>query len=710
MERYSSSEMAQLLGVSQQAVRKRLRNITRYPRKAKGGGWEYELEVLPSDIQRKILEQARQEDSSAQAETIVEPPEPLENCPPASAPVVLSPLSPQKEEPESNSVLGKVGAIASILDLLEAYCQENSLQKCNCRQRFADAYNQGQIPVEDWIKRQIKTISPRSLLRWEKSDLGDLVPKYGKRRGKSKIDANPVLVERIEALVAQRWAGYQIMEALILEFGIENVRFSIPTLQRWIANYKEKHPQLEAIFANPNKARGFHGSKIGSTASDYPNQEWQLDSTLADIECNGRRYALVAGIDNYSRRARVYVSTTSNGEAITCLLARMIKDFGIPEGIRIDNGKDYLSERVKVAIAAFQTQRIRCLPRNPKQKPRIENFFGLLCTDLLSRLPGFVGRNVGQRKDIQARQEFEKSLVRVQLTPGELQDLLDRWCIWYESQHIHGELGMLPIAKWQEGVQIKAPMNLEDERDLDILLAPAPRSKFGLGMRKVEGGVIRVNDEDYISSKLIAWSGQLVHVRYSTIDPATIAIFEDDSLQKFICVAQCKQLMSKADLKREARAGNQEYRKIEGTARQIMRKGDEGPSMQEIQAARDNSKVIPLFGKRTQTSHQVLSTPAATEARKSIEETVRNCGQAADGGTVDAAGGGVKREKSILRGDSDFQRLWDQVMAEEVLDPKDVAWMRRYIDLPEGFALLSFLDLTREQVQKRLDALHQLAQ
>lgn len=78
------------------------------------------------------------------------------------------------------------------------------------------------------------------------------------------------------------------------------------------------------------------------------NQEWQTDSTIADIMLNdNKRYNIVGIIDVYSRRAVLHVSETSSSEAVLACLTKALNAFGKPESMRTDNGADFTSIRVK---------------------------------------------------------------------------------------------------------------------------------------------------------------------------------------------------------------------------------------------------------------------------------------------------------------------------------------------------------------------------
>jgi hypothetical protein len=115
------------------------------------------------------------------------------------------------------------------------------------------------------------------------------------------------------------------------------------------------------------------------------------------------------------------------------------------------------------------------------------------------QVPGFIGANVGQRTQIQARQSFsqkinsieawrklnasrtdeEKRVIKdawkikkenlglrleVLKTADELQDLLDKWVLNIYEQEKHGSLGISPVMKWN-----RCPISVKSIPDPSIL-------------------------------------------------------------------------------------------------------------------------------------------------------------------------------------------------------------------------------------------------
>ena len=80
-------------------------------------------------------------------------------------------------------------------------------------------------------------------------------------------------------------------------------------------------------------------------------------------------------IDVYSRRLRYLVSKTSKATAIVALLRHCIIDWGVPETLKIDNGKDYKSAHVTRVLDGLEVNRVYCTPFQGQEKPHIERSF-----------------------------------------------------------------------------------------------------------------------------------------------------------------------------------------------------------------------------------------------------------------------------------------------------------------------------------------------
>ena len=130
-------------------------------------------------------------------------------------------------------------------------------------------------------------------------------------------------------------------EVLLSEYGRAP---ALSTVREWLRNWRRKHWREFAAATSPDLDRSHHKPAGGNASAEIVrlNQLWELDSTTADIICSdGKRYAIVGAIDVWSRRARVLVVPSSRATAIAALLRRCLLDWGVPEAVRTDEGKDY---------------------------------------------------------------------------------------------------------------------------------------------------------------------------------------------------------------------------------------------------------------------------------------------------------------------------------------------------------------------------------
>ena len=292
---------------------------------------------------------------------------------------------------------------------------------------------------------------------------------------------------------------------------------SYETVRKFVDAYKREHTFRVAFAMSPNKAKGSFKPAGGSMSESVlgANLLWELDATPSDVICSdGKRYTLQGMIDVHSRRAVISVEATSSSYAVARLLRKGILKFGVPSEVKIDNGKEYLSEHFASVCDRLAINRVLCPPYSGEYKPHIERFFKTLSHELFEEIDGYLGHNVKDREAIQdqmshkakmeSRNAWRKSFndgnefahkfalkkenlgleVQVPLSPQALQACIDTWIERRYETKVHGSLGCTPLEKYHGAVEHR----IEDERELDILL----------GMEATR----------YIRKKGIEWQGQ----------------------------------------------------------------------------------------------------------------------------------------------------------------------------------------------------------
>ena len=189
------------------------------------------------------------------------------------------------------------------------------------------------------------------------------------------------------------------------------------------------------------------------------------------------------------------VVPTSRATAIAALLRHCILEWGVPEAVRTDEGKDYTSRHVLGVLADLEIEHRPCPPYTPEAKPFVERFLGTLTRDLFATLPGFSGHDVAQAQARRSRKSFatrraERARIKesgeddtviygAALSAEELQARCVSCCDTIYGRWPHSGLGGIsPFARrasWAEPVR-----QVHDERALDALLAEPAGRVFAL--------------------------------------------------------------------------------------------------------------------------------------------------------------------------------------------------------------------------------------
>ncbi len=459
-----------------------------------------------------------------------------------------SPPSPPSLFSESNAV-AVADARAEIVAAFRSFHAENGLGLVPAMKRFAQEYP---VPrLSDEARERIPSLSWSTLRRWRDAHRegghAALIPGRGGRR--SDVADDPALAGLVEAMLRanpHHVTARNILRAIPAKLPDATVP-GIASLRRFMRAWREDNGFGVSAISDPDghRSRTMPAFGDGSWDVDALNGLWELDSTRLDvILADGTRWDVCVALNVWCRRMKALVTQRSEATAIAALVRRCLIDWGVPDMIRTDEGKDYTSKHLQRVLHDLQIDHDILPPYRPDLKPYVERAIGTMSHDLLTQMLGFCGHSVADAERLRGRQSFAarrgKDKVVVYsgaLSAEQLQERIDAWCDDVYGREAHGGLdGMSPFEKaasWA-GPQPKRV----SERGMDVLLAPSAGRD---GRRKVGKSGIQVDGGEYIAGELGWHMDDWVHVRQDPADWGRVYVFtEPDAAgrHEFICIAE----------------------------------------------------------------------------------------------------------------------------------------------------------------------------
>lgn len=412
---------------------------------------------------------------------------------------------------------------------------------------FIKAYNEGLVQASSTVQEIVgNTVSYSSLKRFAdrfaEEGLVGLVDQYhNPKKGRSTLSTSQQDFVLAVMCKNPKTSNHNIRRALIGKFGFEIPSESV--IARFRTAWIKANSDLWLYYTNPDAWKNKSMFAFGTSAGHVVrlNQMWEADSTPTDVMLTDGRHAIVGMIDIYSRRIKYIVSPTSSAQAVCALIRSCIEEWGVPEVIKTDNGKDYKSTRVVTAIADLGIEQFFCTPFHSWEKPYIERSFRSFSHDIVELLPGYIGHNVPERKAIEARRSFSerimgqnKEAVELNMSSSELQSFINRWINFeYHNRPHRGLSDRSPlemVRKWKEPIR-----RISSMRALDMLLAEAPDNRG----RKITKKGVKVNNKFYYNPAFAGYEGEKVHVLLDATNLGQVFIYliNDDDSKEFLCPA-----------------------------------------------------------------------------------------------------------------------------------------------------------------------------
>lgn len=260
----------------------------------------------------------------------------------------------------------------------------------------------------------------------------------------------------------QHFTSLHIHGMLRIEYGddVPHTR----TIRRLLAHWKQENQALYTEMTNPDKAKSKYRPAFGKAYEwvQAPNQLWEIDASPTDALTIDGRHTLYSVIDIYTRRMLVEISKTATASAALKLIQRAIQEWGVPDTIRTDNGADFVAHWFRNTLIQLGIYQDIAPPFCPERKAVVERGFGTLQRDLMPTLKGFIGHDVKDRKQIEARKSFAARLGEkpdrafcVEMTPEDLQKAVDGWATHIYSNRKHSGIGCTPTERLADGYQAR---------------------------------------------------------------------------------------------------------------------------------------------------------------------------------------------------------------------------------------------------------------
>ena len=379
----------------------------------------------------------------------------------------------------------------------------DSLQRANGLGRkaaddyFVRGFNAGSLEVPDWIKEALGTLSVRSLARWRTAAREDAdrlaFDPASARKGTGLLDtANGGLLRHFMlGLIAKApLSAEDVLTQCRAEFGEELADRNgelkpmppLRTFQRYIARLKAEEEVALTRMTDPDRYRS-HFALTGTNAYAWvteANQLWQIDASPIDVLCVDGRHSLYMCLDLATRRIVITTSKTPRASAVGLMTRKAVLKWGAPRGIKTDNGSDFVAKATVWLFRALDAEITVSPPYTPEDKGHVERAIKTFQRQVGRKLPGFIGHNVADRKEIESRRSFaerlgcdDKDAFAVRLTAEELQTYIDEWIEVDYLQRPHGGLG--GRTPQQVADASTAPIRRVNEDALDVLLMkPVP--------------------------------------------------------------------------------------------------------------------------------------------------------------------------------------------------------------------------------------------
>ncbi|MBL8500656.1 MAG: transposase [Nitrosomonas sp.] len=523
-------------------------------RTGRGGGFEYQP---PAKIQKLIAEHGKIQSDGQEAKDLLGIRSQLrieaEQSRAAKTQVAVSDIMASVTTNGQKKFDARFDIILAWRNYFQEKKYAGSIGRNESFKRFEEDYNGERVQVEAEVRAQYPLVSWRSVQRWVLDSEKEGVLTICDRRHvkgakvKSQIEAHPELEKAVIAILTEK---NHIQSSHLVDI-LNHARIdrdtgeilwpqiSYSAVCRYRRKFEENNAQALLAETNPDAWKNKYLSSLGKLDGDVVrlNQRWEMDGTPADWEFIDGRYTASVVLDIFGRRPMIRFSKTPRTETNKQLTRAAIMKWGVPEQIKTDNGTDYVSREMRLCFEMLNIEHLRSAPFSPWEKGHVERFIKTYLHSVLEMLDNFIGHNVAERKQIEAKRTFAENLfkknavVKVDMTAEEMQRLTDAWIDGIYMVKKHSSLGVSPlekVASWTGAIR-----QINSDRALDILLA-----KPGKKMPVITKSGIRYDNANFIHPLLPLpdYCGKRAEISLDPNDLGRLIVYVDG---KFVCVAVC---------------------------------------------------------------------------------------------------------------------------------------------------------------------------
>ncbi|MGW2827173.1 Mu transposase C-terminal domain-containing protein [Streptomyces sp. NPDC001443] len=355
-------------------------------------------------------------------------------------------------------------------------------------------------------------VSERTVWRWLAAAQSD-VTAAAYPGARSRVDARFTITPEVRGLLAL-WKGNvrAVHRELVLRAARQSPPADVPsltTLHRAIR--RDLMPGERAGLAGGEQAARKHDVFL-ARPRPWRNKVWETDhvqaAVLVDVEGEARR-PWITWFTDCATNAIIGVAVTpgdpSRESVLAALRSAVLREDpygpfgGLPEKVRVDRGKDFLSRTVTAAFDLLDVA-VEDLPAyTPHLKGTVEGLNRAVESMFLAALPGYVrqprpGKRASRPKD-EVLLGFEDFTAR----------LLD-WTFWWNTEHRPTPLrGRTPLQAWQDD-----PTPLRDVPASDLWTFTLEDA----GTRTLTTRGIRFRRRDYVGAWMTGRAGIQVRVRF----------------------------------------------------------------------------------------------------------------------------------------------------------------------------------------------------